>query len=228
MAKLVATAALLGAAALVGAGVAVYTTRGRRSAPRTGASKSFLSRQQTLWFTRLPTIELRNAKGMLVKLSPGAGDAGCHLLRRAARPTDPWPDDGMPTNRLSNIGPELKGWVLVTPLEQTACGREVRLRVSPTPTTPCRATHLALAAVGAAITQLIVPDKKGKKADVVLGYDAAADYMVRAVLPCCSAVPCCPSRVVCYGGAFGGALHACTIDMTAAKPGSTTLHKLVA
>jgi hypothetical protein len=51
-------------------------------------------------------------------------------------------------------------------------------------------------AVGAAIVRLSVPDAKGRKADVVLGYDHADDYLVRGwvIMGCFMVIALCDSQ----------------------------------
>ena len=39
--------------------------------------------------------------------------------------------------------------------------------------------EVKISAMGASILELIVPDAKGQKADVVLGYETVEDYVVR-------------------------------------------------
>lgn len=45
-----------------------------------------------------------------------------------------------------------------------------------------------LSPIGASITRLVIPDKKGKKADVVLSYDCPSELVVREGCPCSSSL----------------------------------------
>ena len=47
--------------------------------------------------------------------------------------------------------------------------------------------YVQLSSVGAGIVSIVVPDKEGKLADVVLGYKTAQDYFADA--PCAGKIP---------------------------------------